>query len=409
MKLRQFRTRMGGIRRMKARWWVLSGVVVLVLTGGGAWWIIAAQSTSAEATPVVQTVAASLETMEQSVSASGTLTPTVQEEVSFAASGIVTAVNVVAGTVVAAGDALATVDTLTVDAELLAARATLATAAAKLADSQDSSDGGTADLAQIAANAASVTTAQNGVDEAVAAQNAVTLTAPVAGLVTAVNVAVGDVESSSSSSSTGTSGAASGGTATASSAAFTIVGTDAWTVDLTVGEADVALIEANDQVELSLDDGTAFFGTVSEIGLLPSTTTGVAAYPVVVAVTGTPEGLHDGVTVTASIVYERRTEVLTVVSAAVSSVDGASVVTMLDADGNEVSTPVTVGATAGNLTEITEGLAEGDEVVVATFTPGTGNTGTGTGAGIDTGTFPGGGAPTGDAPTGQVRGGANNG
>ncbi|MDJ0348907.1 biotin/lipoyl-binding protein [Cryobacterium sp. PH29-G1] len=415
MNLRQFRTRMGGIRRMKARWWVLSGAVALVLTGGGAWWIIAAQSTSAEATPVVQTVAASLETMEQSVSASGTLTPTVQEEVSFAASGTVTAVNVVAGTVVAAGDALATVDTLTVDAELLAARATLATAAAKLADSQDSSDGGTADLAQIAANAASVTTAQNGVDDAVAAQSAVTLTAPVAGLITAVNVAVGDVESSSSSTGTsgpavgGTSAAGSGATATTSSAAFTIVGTDAWTVDLTVGEADVALIEANDQVELSLDDGTALFGTVSEIGLLPSTTTGVAAYPVVVAVTGTPEGLHDGVTVTASIVYERRTAVLTVASAAVSSVDGASVVTMLDADGNEVSTPVTVGATAGNLTEITEGLAEGDEVVVATFTPGTGNTGTGTGAGNDTSTFPRDRAPTGNTPTGQVRGGANNG
>jgi macrolide-specific efflux system membrane fusion protein len=407
MKRTQFRTRLGDIRRMKARWWVLSGVVVLGLAGGGAWWVIAAQATNAVAAPVSQTAAASLETLEQSVSASGTLTPTVQEEVSFAASGTVTGVNVVAGSVVAAGDALASVDTLTVDAELLAARATLAVAAAKLSDSQDASDGSTADLAQIAANAANVTTAQNGVDEAVAAQGAVTLTAPVAGRVTVVNVAVGDVISSGSS--TGTSGAAAGG-ATSSSAAFTIVGTDAWTVDLTVGEADVALIAANNQVELSLDDGTAFFGTVSEIGLLPSTTTGDAAYPVVVAVTGSPEGLHDGVSVTAAIVYERRTDVLTVASAAVTSVDGASTVMMLDADGNEVSTPVTVGATVGNLTEITEGLSEGDEVVVATFTPGTGNTGT-TGT---TGTFPGGGAPAGDfpagdLPTGQVRGGGNNG
>ncbi|TFB77438.1 RND transporter [Cryobacterium glaciale] len=396
---------------MKARWWVLSGVVVLALAGGGVWWTIAAQATSAVATPVTQTVAASRETMEQTVSATGTLTPTVQEEVSFAASGTVTGVSVIAGTVVAAGDLLATVDTLTVDADLLAARATLASAAAKLTDSQDASDGSTADLAQIAANTASVTTAQNGVDDAVAAQSAVTLTAPVAGVVTVVNVAVGDVISAGTSTSTGaaaggTAAAGAGATTTASTAAFTIVGTDSWTVNLTVGEANAALIAANDQVELSLDDGTAFFGTVSEIGLLPSTTTGVAAYPVVVVVTGTAEGLYDGVAVTAAIVYERRTDVLTVASAAVTSVDGASVVTVKNADGTEVSTPVTVGATAGNLTEITEGLAEGDEVVVATFTPGSGNAGT---TGTDrTGNFPGGEMPTGDFPAGQMPGGMNN-
>ena len=397
------------IRQMKAWWWVLSGgVIVLALIGGGAWWFIAAQPTRAEATPATQTVAASLETMQQSVTVSGTLTPTVQEEVSFAASGNVTGVNVAAGTVVSAGDVLATVDTLTVDAELLAARATLASAAAKLADSEVASDTSTADLAQIAANEASVTTAQNGVDEALAAQAAVTLTAPVAGLITVVNVAVGEAVSGGSTTDGAAGGGAAAGTAetgagattTASSAAFTIVGTDSWTVDFTVGETDAALIAADNQVELALDDGTEFFGTVSEVGLLPATSTGVAAYPVVVVVTGSTEGLYDGVAVTADIVYERRTDVLTVASAAVTIVDGASVVTVLDADGNEVSTPVTVGATIGDLTEITEGLAEGDEVVMASFTPGSGNTGT-----DRTGMMP----PGGDMPAGQMPGGPDNG
>ncbi|GEP27638.1 biotin/lipoyl-binding protein [Cryobacterium levicorallinum] len=396
------------IRQMKAWWWVLSGgVIVLALIGGGAWWFIAAQPTRAEATPATQTVAASLETMQQSVTVSGTLTPTVQEEVSFAASGNVTGVNVAAGTVVQAGDVLATVDTLTVDAELLAARATLASAAAKLADSEVASDTSTADLAQIAANEASVTTAQNGVDEALAAQAAVTLTAPVAGLITVVNVAVGEAVSGGSTTdgaAAGTAETGAGATTTASSAAFTIVGTDSWTVDFTVGETDAALIAADNQVELALDDGTEFFGTVSEVGLLPATSTGVAAYPVVVVVTGSTEGLYDGVAVTADIVYERRTDVLTVASAAVTSVDGASVVTVLDADGNEVSTPVTVGATIGDLTEITEGLAEGDEVVMASFTPGSGNTGT-----DRTGMMPPGDMPTGDFPAGQMPGGPDNG
>ena len=398
MKLRQFRTR---IRSLKTRWWVLSGGIVLALAGGGAWWVIAAQATSAVATPEASTTAlASLETLQQTISATGILTPTVQEDVSFAASGTVTAVSAQVGTVVAIGDVLATVDTLTVDANLLSARATLASAVAKLASSEDASDGGSAALAQIASNLASVTTAQTGVDEAVAAQGAVTLTAPVAGRVTVVNVAVGNVVSAGVSAT----GAAAGGTTaagtTASSAAFTIVGTDAWTVDLTVGETDAALITADDQVELSLDGGTSFYGTVAEVGLLPSTTTGAAAYPVVIAITGSPDGVYDGVAVTAEIVYERRTNVLTVASAAVTSVDGASVVTMLDADGNEASTPVTVGATIGNLTEITEGLAEGDEVVMATFTPGDGNEGT---------TGPGGEAPPADAPAGEMPGGPANG
>ena len=393
------------IRQLKARWWVLSGgVIVLALAGGGAWWFIAAQPASAGAAPATQTVTASLTTMQLSVSASGSLTPTVQEDVSFAASGNVTGVNVAVGTVVSAGDVLATVDTLTVDADLLAARATLASAAAKLADSEDESDGSTADLAQIAANEASVTSAQNGVDEALAAQAAVTLTAPVAGLVTVVNVAVGEAVSGGSTTDSGATGGTAetggGATTTASSAAFTIIGTDSWTVDFTVGETDAALIAADNQVELALDDGTEFFGTVSEVGLLPSTSTGVAAYPVVVVVTGSTEGLYDGVAVTADIVYERRTDVLTVASAAVTSADGASVVTVLDTDGNEVSTTVTVGATIGNLTEITEGLAEGDEVVMASFTPGSGNTGTTGGTEM---------APGGDMPAGQMPGGPDNG
>ena len=51
------------------------------------------------ATPVSQTAAARVETMEQSVSASGTVTPTVPEEMSYAASGTVTGVHVVAATV----------------------------------------------------------------------------------------------------------------------------------------------------------------------------------------------------------------------------------------------------------------------------------------------------------------------
>ncbi len=394
---------------MRPRTWIIAGAAAVVIAGGGVTWAVlgtssASASAEAQGATTSQSVAASLETLEKTIDTSGTLTPTVQDDVDFAVAGTVTAVNVQAGQTVAAGDVLATVDTLTVQAEALSAQATLAKATATLASAEADDDGTDESATAIAADAAAVAVAQAAADKAAAAIADATLTAPVAGLVTAVNLEVGDTTSGSASSSSGSGSTASGtgatgtatgsaSTSTASTAAFTIVSTDSWEVSLSVGETDVANVATGDQVELSTDDGDSFFGTVSEVGLLPSTTSGAAAYPVTVAVTGSPEGLYDGTSVTASIVYERRTDVLTVPSAAVTTdADGASTVTVVDTDGNETSTSVTVGETVGTLTEITEGLAEGDLVKVTVFTPGSGNSGTGTEGG--TGQFPGGGTGT---------------
>ena len=403
MKRPQFLT------HIRPRTWVVAGVVVLALAGGSIYWFgfaVPANNKTTVAAPV--TVAASLATMQQTVDSDGTATPTVNDSVSFAVSGTVTAVPVAAGTTVTAGQVLATVDTLSLDAAVLEAQATLATAKAKLATSVSDSDGTAAAVAQIAAQTASVA-----VDEAavVTAQTAVagaTLTAPSAGLVTAVNVAVGDVISSGSSGSSAAGGATTASTASTSStstADFSIVGTDSWSLSLAIGESDIAHVAVNDQVELALDDGTAFFGTVQSVGILPSTTSGAVTYPVVVAVTGDPDGLYDGVAVTAKIVYERRTNVLTVPSAAVTTADGVSTVKTLDAAGTAVATTVTVGETVGNVTEILTGIAEGDEVVVVTFTPGSGNSGSTTdrqGGGS-------GGFPTGGPPAGFTQGNGSNG
>ncbi len=385
-------------KRLRPRTWIIVGLAALVVVGGGTTWAVlsATSSATAQVAPTTSTVAASLETLEKTIDASGTLAPTVNESVDFAVAGTVTSVNVQAGSTVAAGDVLATVDTLTVQADLLAAQATLAKAQATLASAEADDDGTDAAAAQIASDEAAVAVAQAAADKAAAAVGDTTLVAPVAGLVTAVDLEVGDTVSGSASSSgsgsasgTGT-GSAAGGTGSGSSgsssststAQFTIVSTDSWQVSLSVGETDVKNVTVGDQVELATDDGTSFFGTVSEVGMLPSSSSGAAAYPVTVAVTGSPEGLYDGVSVTASIVYERRTDVLTVPSAAVTTdADGTSTVTVVGSDGAETETAVTVGETSGSLTEITGGLAEGDQVQVTVFTPGQGNSGTGGGSG----------------------------
>jgi macrolide-specific efflux system membrane fusion protein len=360
-------------------------VVTGVVAGGAYYWFGVRDgepASAAEATSTTTSVAASLTTMEKTVTGTGTLTPTVQESVSFEVSGTVTSVAVAAGQVVTVGQTLATVDTLTLDAELLAAKATLASAEAKLSDAQDEDDGTAAAQAQVASLEAQVALAQADVDDATEAMAGATLVSPVAGLVTAVDLLVGDVVTGTSGSSgssgtgasAGASGAGTGGTSTSTTStatgAFTIVGTDGWEVTTTVDDGDVALVAAGDQVEMTSDDlDDTVYGTVREVGLVSTSTSGVAAYPVVVDVTGSPDGLHDGVEVDVEIIYERRTDVLTVPTGAVTTTDGQSVVTQTGSDGAEVTTVVTLGDTSGRVVEILSGLAEGDEVLVTTFTP----------------------------------------
>lgn len=353
----------------RTRRWVRALVVALAVgaVATGTWWFTLRDASSAAAEePVTRTVTASLTTMEKTVDGTGTLTPAVQEDVSFAVSGTVTSVAVAQGQTVTAGQTLATVDTLRLDADLLAAKATLATAQARLDDAQDADDGTSTSDAQIASAQAQVEVAQAQVDDAQAALADATLVAPVGGLLTAVNLEVGDAVAGG-----GDTGATSPqGGDTTSTAQFTIVGTDAWQVEIGVSDADVALVEVGDQAELTVDgaDGTVF-GTVASVGLLSTSEDGVPSYPVTIDVTGDQDGLHDGVSADVSIVYERRTDVLTVPSMAVSTVDGQTVVTKVQADGTQVETPVTTGETSDNLTEITDGLAEGDSVVLAVLTP----------------------------------------
>ena len=87
----------------------------------------------------------------------------------------------------------------------------------------------------------------------------------------------------------------------------------------------------------------------------------------------------------AQVVTGQAQDVLLVPSAAVTTAGGQSTVTVVQ-NGQQVSTPVEVGLEGDQFTEITSGLSEGDEVVIATATD-TGGTG-----GFPGGGFPGGGA-----------------
>ncbi|PJI86696.1 efflux RND transporter periplasmic adaptor subunit [Luteimicrobium subarcticum] len=405
--------------RPRTRLLVVGTAGVLVVAVALAWWFVwrSPDAGAATATSVTRTAEVSTTTIEKSVSASGTLTPSVQEDVSFGASGTVTSVKVAEGDTVKKGQVLGTIDTLELKADLLSAKADLASAKSDLATAEDENDGSDSAEAQVSAKEAQVDVAQAAVDTAEDAMDDATLKAPAAGLVTEVNVAKGDAVTGSSSASgsgssgsgssastSGAGGTGSGGgsgsssTSTSSSAQFVIVGQSSWEVSVTVGEDDIANVKKGEQVELTGDDlSDTVFGTVSSVGLLPSTSSGSVSYPVTVQVTGSPKGLYDGTSVTAAIVYERRSDVLAVPSAAVTRDGDTATVDVVDDEGTVTPTTVTVGETSGQMVEITKGLTEG-QTVQYTQVVSTGNGGTGTGnrqqgelPGGGEGGFPGGG------------------
>ncbi|GMA37085.1 efflux RND transporter periplasmic adaptor subunit [Demequina litorisediminis] len=156
----------------------------------------------------------------------------------------------------------------------------------------------------------------------------------------------------------------------------TIVGQDEWTVSVSLSEADVADIAEGDQVTFTSEDlDDEFFGVVSDIANLPTTTGGSATYAVELTVTGTVEGLYEGTSVEASIVTLRETDVLAVPANAITTTDGVSTVTVVADDGTTEEREVTTGETIGEYTTITDGLSEGEQIQMTVMQSG----GTGTG------------------------------
>ncbi len=401
----------------RRRWlWIGVTVAVVVVAGGATWWFTRG-TPSAASTPqsVSRTVAASVQTLRRTISTTGTVTPADQRDVAFAAGGDVTAVKVAVGDTVRKGQVLGTIGTVGLKADVASAKSTLAQANARVSADQDAvtaaadTDATTDDTtaaAQLAADKASVATAKASVADAEAALTSATLTSPIAGLVAEVNVAVGDSVSGSSSSASSSgaagngqgtgsgsgSGGGSGSTASSgsSSSQFLIVGTNSWTIDVSVDDSQINEVKKGLQAQITVDGITdPVFGRVTSVGLISTSTSDTASYPVAVAITGAPKGLHDGSAATVEIVYQQLTDVLAVPSAAVRQENGASVVSR-SVNGVIQSVPVEVGDTVSGMTVITSGLTEGDEVVVTVAT-GTARQGTGTQNGTQNGELPGGG------------------
>lgn len=355
---------MSRVRRPRRLVLVLSALVLLS-AASGAWLLLRGGEPAAAAST---TATVSTQTLKQTVTASGTVAAGTTDELSFDVSGTVTHVYVDPGDTVKKGQRLAAVDDDVLQAQLDAAESALT--AARTARSEHLSDGASDE--QEAADEASVLAAESSLAEAQEAVDGAVLRATIAGTVTDVGLEVGD-KAGSGSGSTGGSSQPSGSdtSASTSSGAITVVSTGRYVVDATVASSDVAKVKKGMQAEITVSgmDDTVY-GTVTEVGLVAETdSSGAAAFPVTVTVTGKRDDLFAGTSADLAIVTSQRADVLTVDSRALKTDGDTTYVDKVTdtASGATTKTVVKTGEAAGMVTEVTSGLAEGDVVEVPGF------------------------------------------
>ncbi len=392
----------------RVRWIALGAVIVLVVAGVGSYLVFGGGNSSAATGATTTTQTVSTGTIRQTVSASGTLAPAVDDTLDFSSSGVVTSVSATVGQTVSQGQQLAAIDSASLAATVAQDNATVAEDQAKVDDDTDAA------AAQLAADQAALTAAQNALSSAKTALTGATLTSPINGVVASVGLTVGQQVSGSGSGGTGSGGSGSGSSgsggtgsggtgstgsgstgtgstassSSSSSSGIQIISTSSWIVNATVDATSVGLIKTGEEAQLTITGaaGTSY-GTISTIAVLPSSSGETASYPVVIAVTGSPSGLRDGEAVTASLIYKQLTDVLTVPTTALHrNSDGGEYVNKV-VNGSVQQATVQVGVSSGAETQITSGLAAGDVIQVQVVRPGAG---TGGGSATRTGNFGGG-------------------
>jgi HlyD family secretion protein len=177
-----------------------------------------------------------------------------------------------------------------------------------------------------------------------------TIKAPFDGVVAALNVKVGDTVAQ--------------GTAVA-----TLVTKQKIAV-ISLNEVDVSKIALGDKVTLTFDAvaDLDISGAVAEIDTIGTVSQGVVSYNVKINFDTQDERVKPGMSVSANIITEVKTDVLQVSNAAVQSDNNGSYVQILD-NGQPHSVPVGVGLANDSFTEITNGLNVGDQVITQTIDP----------------------------------------
>lgn len=145
---------------------------------------------------------------------------------------------------------------------------------------------------------------------------------------------------------------------------------DRLTVEAQVDETDIAQIKKNQAATIILDayPNEAIEGRVEKIAYEATTTNNVTNYNVIVVPLKTPEFMRSGMTANVTFEIRKKENVVAIPTEAIKSRDGQNFVTVPNPSRNPkdspLSKPVQIGLSDGKVTEIIEGLDEGETVLI---------------------------------------------
>jgi len=150
--------------------------------------------------------------------------------------------------------------------------------------------------------------------------------------------------------------------------AIELMDTSGYTVNLAVDEVDVALLESDQYVEVSVDamPDTIMTGRVTRIDSVATSFGGLVTYGVEVTLDPTTVPIRAGMSATVTIVVDEASDVLRLRNRFIqlNRRTGQASVTVRRGDGTLEEVQVTLGRRNETFSEITSGLQAGDEVVL---------------------------------------------
>ncbi|HEX4107726.1 MAG TPA: HlyD family efflux transporter periplasmic adaptor subunit [Solirubrobacteraceae bacterium] len=334
-----------------------------------------------------QLVAATQGVVQSTVTGTGEVEPTIDDDVNFPASGALTSLDVKLGQHVRKGQLLATLDHTQAQITLDQADLNLSGAESALTSAEDETVTSTRTAAQIAAT---VTSDRLAVEQDTVADTSdrqaydqTWLYAPASGTVASLtSLSLGEtvsagstsnVASSDSSSGDSTNGTTSTGSGSSTSGSTSpiveIVDTRALTMTVPLSESDIAQVKVGQPATISLDalPSVELAARVSSVSPTATTSDSVVSYEVTLTAEQTNSQVKPGMDASASIVVGQAQGVTVPVDAL--SGTGSLATVDLRENGRTVPTDVAVGLRGTDYAEIASGLKAGDQLVVTTTLP----------------------------------------
>lgn len=212
-----------------------------------------------------------------------------------------------------------------------------------------------------------------------------TVTAPINGTVTTLNVKNGD-ELGSSGSGNNSSNASN--SSASSSASVVIQDLTSLKAVISINEVDIASVKVGQKVSMTFDaiSSLTLTGKVEKVDTVGTTTSGVVSYSATIGFDALDAKVKPEMSVNATITTEVKQNVLSVSSSAIKT-SGTSHYVQILKNGSPVQQTVEIGSSSDTATEITSGLSEGDEVITQTIKAGQTNTNTSSSNSRGTGSF----------------------